>query len=127
MILNVWLSVKKPSLEITKEFPYQCLNPVTHQQEVINNKQDVNRILMQCQQEAIEKGYDIGEALYTQLFFFTDPIHIYNEDSQNLIKKYVFCDSFNCPPYPSLQETPADLVDNFLLIKNEINNSNIKE
>ena len=75
---------------------------------------------MQCHQEAIEKGYDIGEALYTQLFFFADQAHIHDKDCQNLIKKYVFCDSFNCPPYPSLQDTPADLVDNFLLIKNEI-------
>ena len=123
----MWLSVKQPSLEVTKEFPYQCLNPVTQQEEVINNKQDVNRILMQCHQEAIEKGYDIGEALYTQLFFFADPAHIHDKDCQNLIKKYVFCDSFNCPPYPSLQVTPADLVDNFLLIKHEINKSNIKE
>ena len=121
------MSVKQPSLEATKEFPYRALNPVTQQDEVINNKQDVNRILMQCQQEAIEKGYDIGEALYTQLFFFADPIHIHNSDCQNLIIKYVFCDSFNCPPYPSLQETPAYLVDQFLLIKNEINKSNIKE
>ena len=82
---------------------------------------------MQCHQEAIEKGYDIGEALYTQLFLFTDPVHIYDKDCQNLIKKYVFCDSFNCPPYPSLQQTPADLVDDFLLIKHEIKKSNIKE
>tara|TARA_B100002052_G_C15549314_1_gene448321 strand:- start:73 stop:456 length:384 start_codon:yes stop_codon:yes gene_type:complete len=127
LILNVWLSVKKPSLEAKKEFPYQCLNPVTQQQEVIENKEDVSRILMQCQQEAIEKGYDIGEALYTQLFFFADPIHIYDEDCQNLIKKYVFCDTFNCPPYPSLQETPAELVDQFLLIKQQINNVSVKE
>ena len=82
---------------------------------------------MQCHQEAIEKGYDVGEALYTQLFFFADPIHIHNIDCQNLIKKYVFYNSFNYPPYPSLQETPADLVDNFLLIKNEINNASVKE
>jgi hypothetical protein len=127
LLLNIWLSVKKPSLEQTKEFPYKALNPVTQKEEVIENKEDINRILMQCHDEATEKGYDLGEALYNQLFFFTDPVHVYDQDCQNLMKKYIFCDSFNCPPYPSLQDTPAELVDYFLIIKNELNNPNMKE
>ena len=82
---------------------------------------------MDCYNEAIEKGFDVGEALYTQLFFFADPRELYNPDCQNLIKKFVYCDTFNCPPYPSLQETPADLVDNFLLIKQEIRKAQKEE
>jgi|TARA_R100000084_G_scaffold109011_2_gene73556 hypothetical protein len=127
LIVNVWLSVKRPPLDKVKEFPYKALNPVTHQEVLIESNAEIDRILMDCYVEAINKGYDIGEALYNQLFFFTDPIYIYNEDCQNLIKKYVFCDNFNCPPYPSLQETPAELVDNFLLIKKELSNPNMKE
>ena len=75
---------------------------------------------MQCNDEAIEKGFDVGEALYTQLFFFADPACLYDHDAQNLIKKYVFWNTFKCPPYPSLEDTPAEIVDNFLLIRNEI-------
>ena len=75
---------------------------------------------MQCYDEAVERGFDVGESLYNQLFFFADPEQLYDANYQNLIKKYTFCDTFNCPPYPSLQETPAQLVDNFLLIKREI-------
>ena len=82
---------------------------------------------MNCYDEAIERGFDVGEALYNQHFFFADPEELYNPDCQNLIKKFVYCDTFNCPPYPSLQETPADLVDNFLLIKNEIKKANKKD
>ena len=82
---------------------------------------------MECHKEAVEKGYDIGEALYNQHFFFCDSAILYDVDCQALIKKYIFCDSFNCPPYPSLQETPADIVDNFLLIKREINKARIEE
>ena len=82
---------------------------------------------MQCNQEAIERGFDVGEALYTQVFFFADPDKLYEADAQNLIKKYIFCDTFKCPPYPSLEETPADLVDDFLLIKKEITKATTKD
>ena len=81
---------------------------------------------MQCYDEAVRRGFDIGEALYNQHFFFSDPAHHYDNECQNLIKKYIFCDTFNCPPYPSLQETPADLVDNFLLIKREIQKASVE-
>lgn len=82
---------------------------------------------MDCNDEAKERGFDVGEALYIQHFFFADSEQLYDADCQNLIKKYIFCDTFNCPPYPNLQETPAQLVDDFLLIKREINRANKKE
>ena len=121
------MTIKQPSNQFNKEFPYKALNPVSQAEETINNKQDINRILMDCYNEAKDRGFDVGEALYSQLFFFADPLHLYDEDCQNLIKKYIYCDSFKCPPYPSLQETPAELVDNFLLIKREINKASKKD
>ena len=127
MVLNVWLAVKRPTTAIKREFPYKALNPVTKESVLIENKEQIYGILMDCYNEATEKGFDVGEALYNQLFFFSDAEQLYNQDCQNLIKKYVYCDTFNCPPYPSLKETPADLVDNFLLIKREINKANSKE
>ena len=126
MILNVWFAVKKPSNQVFKEFPYQALNPVTEEAVIIENKEQIYDILMQCYDEAVRRGFDVGEALYNQHFFFSDPSHHYDINCQNLIKKFIFCDTFNCPPYPSLQETPADLVDNFLLIKREIQKANIE-
>ena len=126
MILNVWFTVKRPYSKFIKEFPYQALNPVTQEKVTIEGKEHIYEILMQCYDEAVERGFDIGEALYNQHFFFTDSEQLYNADCQNIIKKYIFCDNFNCPPYPSLQETPAQLVDNFLLIKREIQKAKIE-
>ena len=120
MILNVWFTVKRPYSQFRKEFPYQALNPVTQEKVTIEGKEHIYEILMQCYDEAVERGFDIGESLYNQLFFFTEPEQLLDSGCQNLIKKYFFCDNFNCPPYPSLQETPAQLVDDFLLIKREI-------
>jgi len=124
--LNVWFAVKKPSTQHTKEFPYSAFNPVTQESVTITNKEQIYGLLMECYNEAIEKGYDIGEALYNQLFFFADPVKMFDQECQNLIKKYIFCDAFKCPPYPILQETPAELVDNFLLIKKEIQSASIE-
>ena len=123
----MWFAVKQPTTHIKREFPYKALNHVTKESVAIENKEQIYGILMDCYNEATEKGFDVGEALYNQLFFFSDAEQLYNQDCQNLIKKYVYCDTFNCPPYPSLKETPADLVDNFLLIKREINKANSKE
>ena len=123
----MWFAVKQPTTHIKREFPYKALNPVTKESVAIENKEQIYGILMDCYNEATEKGFDVGEALYNQLFFFSDAEQLYNQDCQNLIKKYVYCDTFNCPPYPSLKETPADLADNFLLIKREINKANSKE
>ena len=116
----MWFAVKQPKTQVKRSFPYKALNPVTNKSVTIENKEQIYGILMDCYNEAIEKEFDVGEALYTQHFFFADTDHLYDNECQNLIKKYIYCDTFNCPPYPSLQETPAELVDNFLLIKREI-------
>ena len=116
----MWFAVKRPTTQYKRSFPYKALNPVTNTSVLIENKEQIYGILMECYNKAKEKGFDVGEALYEQHFFFADAGQLYNQDCQNLIKKYIYCDTFNCPPYPSLEETPADLVDNFLLIKKEI-------
>ena len=42
---------------------------------------------MNCYDEAVEKGFDVGEALFTQHFFFTDSNQLYNQECQNLYGK----------------------------------------
>ena len=45
---------------------------------------------------------------------------------QNRIKEYQFCKTFNCPPYPSLADTPAILVDDFFIIEEEFKNAQVR-
>ena len=71
---------------------------------------------------AERKGYNLGEVLYSQLFFFADPDLLVDSKMQNRIKEYNYCKTFNCSAYPSLYETPADIVDDFLVIEEEYNN-----
>ena len=40
---------------------------------------------------------------------------------------YKFCKKFNCPPYPSLQDTPVETIDIFNIIDQEIEQFSSKE
>ena len=64
----------------------------------------------------------MGEAIYTQSFFFTDQNLLVSEECQNRIIEYTFCKKFSCPPYPSLKETPPKIIDDFLIIDEEYTN-----
>tara|TARA_Y100000310_G_scaffold334462_1_gene414319 strand:+ start:2146 stop:2376 length:231 start_codon:yes stop_codon:yes gene_type:complete len=63
----------------------------------------------------------VGESIYTQSFFFVDHEHLIDSNIQNRIKEFQFCKTFSCPPYPSFQETPAEIIDDFFIIEEEIN------
>ena len=67
------------------------------------------------------KGFNVGEAIYTQSFIFADHGLLLDEDYQCRIKEYTFCKQFNCPPYPSLNQTPPNIIDDFLIIEQEFN------
>ena len=62
----------------------------------------------------------IGSSLYHYSAFFVDTDKLADVKSQQTIKEYNFCKAFNCPPYPSLKNTPAKVVDDFLIIEEEV-------
>lgn len=78
---------------------------------------DVYRELMLIFDKSTEK---IGSSLYHYSGFFVDVGRLADSKSQQRIKEYNFCKSFNCPPYPSLKQTPAEVVDDFLIIEQEV-------
>ena len=63
------------------------------------NLDDVYQELIALYDIAQEKGFDLGQALYTQSAFFVDYFLLLSEDIQSMIKDYLFCKTFNCPPY----------------------------
>ena len=69
----------------------------------------------------------IGETIYTEHFFFCNTNELLNSDYQRKIKKYNFCKTFNTPPYQSLELTPAETIDDFMLIEKEVNYLKSKE
>ena len=90
-------------------------------QKLYSSIDDVYEELIILYDKAIKKDFSIGESLYKQCLFFVDPNLLIDKDAQTLIKKYTFCKKFNAPPYPSLRETPAKIIDDFMVIDDEIN------
>jgi len=78
------------------------------------NLDDVYQELIALYDIAQEKGFDLGQALYTQSAFFVDYFLLLSEDIQSMIKDYLFC-----KPYKSLADTPDELKNNFLIIDSE--------
>ena len=109
-------------------FPYKALSPVTGQTKMFNTMDDVYEELENCYDEIIEKEVKaIGETLYAEHFFFCNTSDLLDVSIQKRIKEYSYCQMFNCPPFPSLMETPANVVDDFMTIGREIKRLKSKE
>ena len=74
-----------------------------------------------CYDELVDcNAKNIGESLYDEHFFFCNTYDLICKDAQQRIKEYEFCKAFNTSPFQSLQDTPAQLVDEFIIIEKEI-------
>ena len=100
-------------------FPYVALCPSTRKKAEFRSISDVYDEIIRLSDEAEQKGFAVGDATYQQIFYFADHSLLINEDYQDRIKEYTFCKKFSCPPYPSLQETPPIIIDDFLIIEEE--------
>lgn len=110
------------------EFPYEAINPYTGEHNIFESMEDVNEVIFQCYLECINKGFNrLGEALYQQAQMFVNMDKLLDTKKQLMIKQYQFCKKFNCPPYTSLQDTPIETIESFMIIDEEINNYKTKD
>ena len=70
--------------------------------------------------DAKEKGFNVGESCFKQIPYFANLSTILNNRHQNTIRKYLYIKTTNTPAYSSLQDTPADFVDDILTIEEEM-------
>ena len=82
---------------------------------------DVWREIIRIDKKAIDKGFDSGESIYLSLRHFCDDDLMVDSRCQTLIRKYNYCKLTHTPPYKTLQETPAQFVDEMLEIDNQYN------
>ena len=103
------------------EFPYVALCPSTRKKAEFGSIKDVYDEIIRLYEEADTQGFNVGESIYIQSFYFADHALLVDSNMQNRIKEFQFCKTFSCPPYPSLQETPASIIDDFFIIEEEYN------
>ena len=81
---------------------------------------------MNCYEELKANNVkNISETIYSEHFFFCNTYELVDKKIQQRIKEYNYCKAFSVPPYSSLNDTPAKVVDDFLEI--EYIMSNIKK
>ena len=122
-MINVWISCNglENNAYSDVEFPYSAMSLSKNQYVEYCNLEDVYDELIDLYDKSVEKGFDLGQALYTQAAFFVGYQVLLSFDAQKLIKDYLFCKTFNCPPNRSLEETQDQLKNDFLIIDNEYN------
>ena len=101
---------------------------MTAKDKTFNSIDDVYEVLIECYDKCIEKGYNrLGKALHQQALFIVNEELILDQDIQLTIKKHQYRKQFNCPPYPSMIETPANVIDDFMVIEQEMTQFRNKE
>ena len=102
-------------------FPYVAKQLSSNKDAEYGNISDVYDEIIRLSDKAETKGFNVGQAIYDQSFYFVDHALLVDNTIQNRIREYQFCKQFSCPPYPSLQETPAKIIEQFSVIEEEFN------
>jgi len=101
------------------KFPYRARTPEGFKR--FDSIGDVYNQLLNTAYESEKEGYKVGEAVYYEHLFWANSEDLIDTRSQTLIKSYMYCTESGTSPYPSLQDTPADYIDNWMIIRDEIN------
>ena len=119
------LTQSHPNLD---SFPYEATDPLSNKKVMFDEIEDVYKLLVECYDQCNKEGFkSMGNALYEYSRFFVNDKMIVDEKIQNTIKSYRYCKKFNCPPYPSLQDTPANIMESFMIIDKEIKSISLGE
>ena len=121
MNCHIWASGKVEKPRYT--FPYKARSVVESVHREFETIDDVYDELMKSYNQLTQQGYsNIGEGIYLEHFYYANTKDLVDPKCQSMIKAYIYCMESNTPPYRSLQETPANFIDDFLIINEEINN-----
>ena len=83
---------------------------------------DIHEELESVYNKMIERGYkNIGEGLYTHSNFIVDNSKLIDSDNQSMIRQYHYSKVSNTPPFASVESTPDDFIDKYIIIDNEVN------
>ena len=101
------------------DFPYFAFKISEKKNAEFRCIEDVYKELEMLYDKNIGSDIEIGKSLYHQCLLFVDPKILADQGYQRRIKEYLYCDKFKTSLYPTMNETPCDIVDDFLIIAEE--------
>ena len=77
-------------------------------------------LIAECKEMNIKSGreFDVANSVIAQIPFFTCPSHFINLEYQEDIKRYIYCQETNVPPYEGpYNQQPYIWVEKYFIIK----------
>lgn len=99
-------------------FPYKARSLTLGKEIEFKSIEDVYEELCRCYDKSFNK-YPLGESLFVSHLFYSNPANFYDNTIQNRIKKVQYSLESKTPLYSTVQDTPASVVDEFLIYKSE--------
>ena len=101
-------------------FPYKAQNPISGQVQTFKNVEDVEEVIDEILLE--DTKISAGQNLYFLTPLFCDQRFFIDSESQDLIRQYNFCKTYNTPLAKTFDEIPARLIEAFEIIEQELHN-----
>ena len=103
-------------------FPYTALAVSTLKDIEFSSIEDIHKeLLILCDKTIENGGTEIGKEIWKTLPHFVNDEILISQYYYNQITKVGYLKSTHTPPYPSMIETPANFVDEYMIIDSEIN------
>ena len=117
--MNVWISANGLK-ETPFVFPYEAQNPISGQVQTFKSVEDVEEVIDEILLE--DTKISAGQNLYFLTPLFCDQRFFIDTKSQDLIRQYNFCKTYNTPLAKTFDEIPARLIEAFEIIEQELHN-----
>tara|TARA_R100000458_G_C8207655_1_gene196173 strand:+ start:519 stop:911 length:393 start_codon:yes stop_codon:yes gene_type:complete len=106
------------------EYPYEAQSPVTGKKVFFEKDEDVLSEIENVLNQKGVKKYGIGQTLYYEMPFFTNPIYHIRQWCWDMIEDYKLSTKFNVPIATDLDSVDVFRADCFNIIEQEIQNIN---
>tara|TARA_R100001082_G_scaffold4772_2_gene3426 strand:+ start:4928 stop:5269 length:342 start_codon:yes stop_codon:yes gene_type:complete len=97
--------------------PYVAQSPITKQKKEFITVEDIWK---EIELISTKDDYSIGQQLFYLLPLFANPVYIINDEYFSLINEYHYVTDYNIPLGKTLDDTDAEKLTMFNIIKNEM-------
>ena len=105
-------------------FPYTAQSPITGKKVLFSNLKEVEEEIKKVLEQDGVKKFGIGQTLYYEMPFFTNPIYHVRQWCWDMLEDYKIATTFNVPIGSDLDSISTFQIDCLTIIDEEINKIN---